>query len=184
MDRKPVGGIVHRQRDSSSFLSIFFFSWNEGYLRRRETLDRTFVFFFYCKLWIYINWSFSLSKNKKSIWKGKEYADLWYKKKKDHTGGGYGGLMLAKAWLSMRKWISLYCSLSRFSLSATYVSLTISKTQDLIKNRVLETRFALAVNCWLGLKCLHRSRVLKTRFLHSKNQVFKTRDLIKHTHSS
>jgi len=45
MDRKPVGGIVNRQRDSSSFLSILSFSWNEGFLRRRETLDRTFVFF-------------------------------------------------------------------------------------------------------------------------------------------
>ena len=45
MDRKPVRGIFNRQRDSSSFLRIFSFSWNEGFLRRRETLDRTFVFF-------------------------------------------------------------------------------------------------------------------------------------------
>ena len=44
MDRKLVGGIVIRQRDSSSFLSIFFFL-NEGFLSRRETLDRTFVLF-------------------------------------------------------------------------------------------------------------------------------------------
>ena len=36
----------------------------------------------------------------------------------------------------------------------------VSKTQDLIKNRVLETHFALALNCWLGLKCLHRSFIL------------------------
>ena len=130
MDRKPIEGIVNRQRDSSSFLSIFF-SWNEGFFRRRETLDRTFVFF-YSKLWIYINRSFSLSNKKNSIWKGKEYADLRYKKNKDHTSGGYGGLMLAKAWLSfeiflsppsMTEWISLYRCLSRFSLSTAYVSL-------------------------------------------------------------
>ena len=37
---------------------------------------------------------------------------------------------------------------------------------------------------WVGLKCPHRSRVLKTRFLHSENRIFKTRYLIKHTHNS
>ena len=44
--------------------------------------------------------SFNLSYYKNSIWRGSEYVDLWYKKKKkktrDHTGGGYGGLMVAK----------------------------------------------------------------------------------------
>ena len=29
--------------------------------------------------------------------KGKEYVDLQYKKNRDYTGGGYGGLMVAKA---------------------------------------------------------------------------------------
>ena len=41
--------------------------------------------------------SFNLSYYKNSIWRGREYTDLWYKKKnRDHTGGGYGGLMVAK----------------------------------------------------------------------------------------
>ena len=64
------------------------------------------------------------------------------------------------------------------------VASRVLETRDLIKNRVLETHFALAVNCWLGLKCPRKSRALKTRFLHSENRVFKTQYLIKHTHNS
>ena len=40
--------------------------------------------------------SFDLSNYKNNIWRGREYADLRYKKNKDHTGGGHGGLMVAK----------------------------------------------------------------------------------------
>ena len=42
MDRKLVGGIVIRQRDSSSFLSIFFF-WTKGFwVEERPLIERLF----------------------------------------------------------------------------------------------------------------------------------------------
>ena len=45
------------------------------------------------------------------------------------------------------------------------------ETRDLYKTRALKTRFALDE---LDTIVPHRSRVLKTRFLQSKNRVFKT----------
>ena len=95
MDRKPVGGIVNRQRDSSSFLCIFFFSWNEGFLRRRETLDRTLVFFpANCG---YTSIEVSVFQTTKTVFEMERSMLTFGEKHRDHTGGGYGGLMVAKA---------------------------------------------------------------------------------------
>ena len=106
MDRKPVGGIVNRQRDSSSFLSNFF-SWNEGFLRRREILDRTFIYLFFLLQTVNIHQSkFQSFKQQKQYLKRK--GECWpsVQKNRDHTDGGYGGLMLAKAWLSFQIFLS------------------------------------------------------------------------------
>ena len=107
-----------------------FFTGTKGFWEEERPLIEPF-FVFNCKLWIYINRSFSLSNNKNSIWKGKEYADLRCKKTETIPVEG------TVVWCWQRpdclsrffslhhqwQWISLYRSLSRFSLSATYVSL-------------------------------------------------------------
>ena len=130
MDRKPIGGIVNKQRDSSSFLSILSFSWNEGFLRRRETLDRTFVFFTAnCG---YTSIEVSVFQTTKIVFE-KERSMLTFGTKKQRPyrwrvrwSDGGKGLTVFPDFLSppsMTNSISLYHSLSLFSLSATYVSL-------------------------------------------------------------
>ena len=129
MDRKLVGGIVNRQRDSSSFLSIFFPGTKGFWEEERPLIER--LFFLLQTVDIHQS-KFQSFKQQKQYLKRKGVCWPSVQKNRDHTNGGYGDLMLAKAWLSfqiflsppsMTEWISHYRSLSRLSLSATYVSL-------------------------------------------------------------
>ena len=64
-------------------------------MRRRETLDRTFVFFTAnCG---YTSIEVSVFQTTKIVFEKERSMLTFGKKNRDHTGGGYGALMVAEA---------------------------------------------------------------------------------------
>ena len=118
MGRKPVGGIVNRQRDSSSFLSIFFPGTKGFWEEERPLIEHLF---FLLQIVDIHQSKFQSFKQQKQYLERKGVCWPSVQKNRDHTGGRYGGLMLTKAWLSFQIFLStindrVNCSLS-FSFS-------------------------------------------------------------------
>ena len=64
-------------------------------MRRRETLDRTLVFFSAnCG---YTSIEVSVFQTTKTVFEKERSMLTFSKKNRDHIGGGYGGLMVTKA---------------------------------------------------------------------------------------
>ena len=78
MDRKPVGGIVNRQRDSSSFLSIFFPRTKGFWEEERPLIEHLFFFTANCG---YTSIKVSVFQTTKTVFE-KERSMLTFGKKK------------------------------------------------------------------------------------------------------
>ena len=70
--------------------------------------------------------SFSLSSKHKTVFEEEMSMLTFSTKNKDYTGGGYGGLMVAKAWLSSQICVSPPSMTDQISLSLYVLFLPIT----------------------------------------------------------